>query len=543
MAAGSTSSKDLYMGLDFSTQQLKLVVIDENLKILLEESVKFDDLEKYNTSSGCHISPDGLTVTSPTIMWVEAVDVILGKLVNSNFDFSKIKAISGSGQQHGSVFWKNGSGEMLKNLNPKHSLKSQLVDSFSVPDSPIWMDSSTSEQCIKLELAAGGAQALADITGSKAYERFTGNQILKVIENAPNAYKDTERISLVSSFGATLFCGAYCEIDESDGSGMNLFNIKTRAWEPKLIDACSKDLADKLGNPVPSVTIQGSISLYFVNKYGFVPSCQIVSFTGDNPASLAGMRLMESDIAVSLGSSDVVFLWLEDPIMKTEGHVFVNPVDTSAYMALLCFKNGSLTREFVRDHHTDNKSWTEFEQLLNLQPIGNNGNIGFYFPIAEIIPGNVEGFYYFDSSDMPVQDFSPAEHVRAIIESQFLSRRIHAENMGFNLDGCRILATGGASNNSAILQVMSDIFNAPVYTQEVANSASLGAAMIAMHAVKVTTDEIPYTYRLKKKGLQFQRVASPTPGSKEIYDIMAKRYRNLEKQVIQMHSSKAKGKV
>ena len=38
------------------------------------------------------------------------------------------------------------------------------------------MDSSTSAECRKLEEAVGGAQRLADITGSRAYERFTGNQ-------------------------------------------------------------------------------------------------------------------------------------------------------------------------------------------------------------------------------------------------------------------------------------------------------------------------------------------------------------------------------
>ena len=43
-------------------------------------------------------------------------------------------------------------------------------------DSPVWMDSSTTAECRKLEEAVGGAQRLADITGSRAYERFTGNQ-------------------------------------------------------------------------------------------------------------------------------------------------------------------------------------------------------------------------------------------------------------------------------------------------------------------------------------------------------------------------------
>jgi xylulokinase len=45
---------------------------------------------------------------------------------------------------------------------------------------PIWQDSSTSEDCERLEEIFGGAQALAECTGSRAYERFTGNQIARV---------------------------------------------------------------------------------------------------------------------------------------------------------------------------------------------------------------------------------------------------------------------------------------------------------------------------------------------------------------------------
>ena len=56
----------------------------------------------------------------------------------------------------------------------------------------------------------------------RAYERFTGNQIAKICENNKEAYNNTERIQLVSSFVTTLLAGNKTPIDASDGSGMNL---------------------------------------------------------------------------------------------------------------------------------------------------------------------------------------------------------------------------------------------------------------------------------------------------------------------------------
>lgn len=38
---------------------------------------------------------------------------------------------------------------------------------------------------------------------------------------------------------------------------------------------------------------------------------------------------------MSLGTSDTFMMWLDNPTPKTEGHVFVNPVDNNAYMAML----------------------------------------------------------------------------------------------------------------------------------------------------------------------------------------------------------------
>ena len=58
----------------------------------------------------------------------------------------------------------------------------KLAHAFSILDSPIWMDSSTTKQCENLEEILEGPENLSKLTGSKAYERFTGNQIAKIAQ-------------------------------------------------------------------------------------------------------------------------------------------------------------------------------------------------------------------------------------------------------------------------------------------------------------------------------------------------------------------------
>lgn len=59
-------------------------------------------------------------------------------------------------------------------IRPPNKGCCSLQGCFSVSNSPIWMDSSTASQCRALEKAVGGAQHLASVTGSRAYEVRNG---------------------------------------------------------------------------------------------------------------------------------------------------------------------------------------------------------------------------------------------------------------------------------------------------------------------------------------------------------------------------------
>lgn len=527
-------STPLFLGLDSSTQSLKATVIEPTLNVVTESSIVFDtDLPEFKTKGGVHRGADGLTVTSPPLMWVAALDLLFAKMKANGFAFDRVVALSGSGQQHGSVYLRQGARTALAGLRPHAPLAKQLKDIFAIEASPIWMDSSTTRQCQALETALGGPQAVAELTGSRACERFTGNQIAKMFQTQRAGYDATERIALVSSFMASLLIGDYAPIDVSDGSGMNLLDIRRAAWAQRALDATAPGLSARLGTPVASHTCIGPLHAHFVGRYGFRPSCQVIAFSGDNPCSLAGLRLQQpGEVAISLGTSDTLFGALSDPKPSAfEGHIFVSPVDPQGYMAMICYKNGSLTRESIRNTAASG-SWEQFGTLMAMTAPGNGGNIGFYFKDPEITPPVLTpGLHRFDPDGHPVKTFAPPVDVRAVIEAQFLSMRLHSRHIG--LTPTRILATGGASSNPAILRVMADVFGVPVFTAQQPGSAALGAAYRALHGWTCADQRrfIPFA-DIMQAAPPFTRTLEPNAQAHAVYGPMLDHYARLEQTLL-----------
>lgn len=106
-------------------------------------------------------------------MFASALELAFEKLQADAFPVDNVVAISGSGQQHGSVYWQKGSEAVLSSLDSTVPLDAQLNHCFSIPNGPIWMDSTTRAQCKALEDAMGGAGSLASMTGSRYVRAIT----------------------------------------------------------------------------------------------------------------------------------------------------------------------------------------------------------------------------------------------------------------------------------------------------------------------------------------------------------------------------------
>lgn len=180
------------------------------------------------------------------------------------------------------------------------------------------------------------------------------------------------------------------------GSGMNLLDISSKQWSPDALEvgqagltavqlcnnshpiACRHvhqasifraswvflyhptlywDLLHHttqpgLGSP-PTAKLLPSLEIIHVRRITLYYVCHVTSFlhlthsfssrheacrgrcSGETKSSLILKHSLSLSLQVSLGTSDTLVLWLNSAQPQLTGHVLVNPVDESAYMALL----------------------------------------------------------------------------------------------------------------------------------------------------------------------------------------------------------------
>jgi len=524
----------LFLGLDSSTQSISAVVIDyDSGRVVYDQSLNFDKtLPHYKTRGGTLRSKDPPEVHSSPLMWVEALDALFAQMKKDGVALDEVLAVAGSGQQHGSVYMNDRAPGALGKLNPKKSLVENLKGVLARKTSPIWMDSSTSSECAEIRKKLGGIKATAASTGSDTFERFTGPQIRKFYKTEADRYAKTAHIALVSSFMASVLAGKIAPIDHGAGAGMSLMDIRKKEWHLEALKATAPYLKKKLPPLAESRTVIGPVSPYFAEKYGLNPTAQALVWSGDNPCSLVGLGLMEEGmIAISLGTSFTYFGTMKRcrTDARGEGHVFGAP--TGDYMTLICFKNGSLAREQVRDQY--GIDWDRFNQFLEETKARAKGGILLPWYEAEIVPRvHQAGIHRFD-----LDPDDAAANCRAFVEGQMMSMRLHSAWM--KVTPKKILATGGGSVNPPILQIMADVMNCPVYRIEVSKSAALGAALIAAHGWLVAQGEkAPW----KQVVAGFTDVipgseVKPDRNAAKVYDRLIEKYAACEAEVLKSASS------
>lgn len=190
----------MYIGINLGTSAVKLLLMNPEGKVLKTVSKEYPLL--FPKENWIEQNPDD---------WVEKTFEAFLEFTSE--ELSLVRAISFSGQMHGSVF-----------LDDEDKV---------IRPALLWCDQRTVEECKFLNRKFGSK--LIDLTGNIAITGFTAPKILWLKNNESENFKKINKIMLPKDYLAFKLSGVY-STDVSDASGTLLLDVKNRKWCQEILE-------------------------------------------------------------------------------------------------------------------------------------------------------------------------------------------------------------------------------------------------------------------------------------------------------------------
>jgi xylulokinase len=438
----------LFLGLDVSTTGAKALLINEKGGVVSSATAP-------------------LTLSTPHPLWSEQdprdwwtgmAKSIRQALEQAGISGSAVTAIGLTGQMHGLVLLDE-QGEVLR-------------------PAILWNDQRTGAQCDEMRSRLG-KQHLIQITGNDALTGFTAPKILWVQQNEPEIYARARHILLPKDYIRYRLTGDYA-MDKADGSGTILFELKNRDWSPEVLTALEIP-ANWLPPTFEGPAVTGYVSAQAAAETGLVQGIPVVGGGGDQAAQAVGVGAVQPGIiALTLGTSGVVFATTESPLIEPEGrlHAFCHAVpDRWHFMGVMLSAAGSL--QWYRDTLAPGVS---FDDLVNDAIDIKAGSEGLFF--LPYLTG--ERTPYPDPQVRAAWVGLTVRHTRAHMTRAVLEGVAFGIKDSFTLilqaglgsiEQVRI--SGGGAKSVLWRQIMADVLGVELVTVNTTEGAAFGAALLA----------------------------------------------------------------
>jgi xylulokinase len=475
--------RSLVLGIDSSTQSTTAVILDrQSFAVVAEARVRYRDdprLAGFGLEDGPPLLPprEAGEADQPAGLFLAALDAVLSDLPPEAL--ASVAAVDISAQQHGQVWLGPAAAAAIHDLGRKGSggkaspdLLARLGPVLSTDRAPIWMSANTAVEAEELRTAAGGAEAMAALSGSDSPLRFSGAVLRHRALGEPSTYAATSRIHLISSFLAAVLAGREdAPLDWGNGSGMSLMDWKEREWSPLLLSAAARGLPQGeagLRSRLPSLahplTPIGGIAAYFSERYGIPPEALVIAGSGDNPQT----KVLATGALLSLGTSFVLMTEGERP------HPRANAMYDGLGRPFLfgCRTNGALCWESLRVEH--GREANDFEASERA--------------LADVAPGSVLRILQLQPESFPT---SPKLHVgrmksfeedyAGVVDSSL--GLLYLGALPFAAPAREMSVTGGAAASPGTLKRIAAIWGCRVAAIGEAGAAA-GAAVAAAAALE-----------------------------------------------------------
>ncbi len=436
------------IGIDTSTSATKAIVIDE------DGAVAGVGVSSYDFQT-----PQPLwSEQSPGVWWNATRAAIDSALGAAGADAADTRGIGVTGQMHGSV----------------------LLDERLEPVRPalLWNDQRTGVEAAEIA-ATIGLETLVEITGNASFTGFTAPKLLWVRRHEPENWARVRHVLLPKDQVRLRLTGSLAT-DPSDGSGTGLLDLRSRTWSGSVTAALEIDRA-LLPEVVEGPRVAGVVSSEAAQLTGIGEGTPVVGGAGDQAGNAVGDGAVRPGVvALSLGTSGVVFTTTEGPVVEPAGrvHAMCHAVpDRWHMMGVMLSAAGSL--RWFRDA---------------LAPGIGFDELGTEASTAEPGAGGLMFAPYLTGERTPHADpYARGAFVGLTVrhERRDLTRAV-MEGVAFGLaDGLdlmngagvarpsQIRASGGGTDSPLWSQILADVLGAELVTVSTTEGAAYGAGILA----------------------------------------------------------------
>lgn len=356
-----------------------------------------------------------------------------------------------------------------------------LLDSTGSPVRPamIWSDQRASLEAAELSNAVGAARAYR-ITGHRIAATYPLPKLMWVRRHDPDAYRRAVSVCVAKDYLNLRLTGRLVT-DHSDASSTNAYDLTGGCWSPELLDAAEVPI-DLWPEIVDSTEVIGHLSVDAAAALGLTPGTPVVAGGGDGPMAsvAAGCVSPDSPGYVCLGTSAWYSITTSTPVLDQQRRSFTfRHVVPGQYAPCATTQTGAGCLQWAAQAFGETPA--EIGELIAAASGVVAADDGLFF--LPYLIGERSPWWDPDASGVFAglrMHHRRAHLTRAVMEGVGYSLALCMEPLRLE-PGAGIDVIGGGADSDTWLQLLSDIWGAPVRRRSVTTNAnSLGAAVTGL---------------------------------------------------------------
>lgn len=475
------------IGIDLGTSSVKVVVIDENGRLLGVGTREYP----------IHTPQPSFAEQEPEDWWRASTAALREAITLSGSAPDAIRGIGLCGQMHGPA----------------------LVDSGGAPVGPaiIWPDQRSVIEVQEI-FDLVGAETLARVAGTAPATGFLAPTLRWLRKHDPGRLDRAAACLLPKDYVRLRLTGEIAT-EASDASATAMFDIRRRTWSEDIVRALDIP-ARLLPRVLDSAEVAGMLTREAAEMLGLLPGVPVVAGSADQAAHAVGSGLLDpgiGSVAVGTGGQLISVLTAPqaDPGLRLHTFCHAHPERWYVLGAMLA---AGLSLRWLRNTlgmAGDPDAYEKLAALAAQAPPASGGLLFLPYLVGERSPlmdplarGCFVGL---------TLRHELGHMVRAIMEGvAFAMRQILDIILAFELPVERLLAVGNGMGSPVWRQIMADVLARPLHLAAEGERPGVGAALIAGIGAGVYRDYDEVRAVVGRGGLP--AVTTPDPERARQYD-------------------------